>query len=145
MAVGVLLLTTNTGMCIGVAEKLRDSEKQHPREKCSSTSTREINRIIKKKKKAGPFVFFHLTKTTPAPHLTHEGWYHPVEDGVLESKPFFSGAEGSEVFCSLGDDMGEKLYGDRAQRLPVGRHCEEHSGVRVSGVLLNSGHLRRGT
>lgn len=87
----------------------------------------------------------NLLSHIPAPHLTHEGWYHPVEDGVPESKPFFSGAENSEVFCRLGDNMGEKLYGDRAQRFPVGRHFEEYSGVSVSGVLLNSGHLRRGT
>lgn len=86
----------------------------------------------------------NLLSHVPAPHLTHEGWYHPVEDGVPESETFLSGAESSEVFRCLGDNMGEKLYGDGAQRFPVGRHFEEYPGVSVSGVLLDSGHLRRG-
>lgn len=76
-----------------------------------------------------------------SPHLTHEGWYHPVEDWVPKSETFLSGTESPEVFCCLGDNMGEKLDSDSAKCLPIGCHFEENPGVSVSGVLLNSGHL----
>ena len=66
-----------------------------------------------------------------------------MEDGVAEAEAFLSGAESPEVLRRLGDDVREELDGQCAQRLSVGRHREEHPGVGVSGVLLNSGHLWR--
>lgn len=67
-----------------------------------------------------------------------------MEDGGLQPQALLPGAEGPEVLCRLRDDVGEKLHGDGAQQLVIGGHVEEHQGVRVSGVLLDSGHLRRG-
>lgn len=77
------------------------------------------------------------------PHLTHEIWYDPVEDGVLQPKAVLASAESPEVLCSLGNNVGEKLYGDGAQWLVISRHFEEHLWVSLSGVFLDSGHLWR--
>uniref|UniRef100_A0A3P9K3C0 Uncharacterized protein n=1 Tax=Oryzias latipes TaxID=8090 RepID=A0A3P9K3C0_ORYLA len=76
------------------------------------------------------------------PYLTHEIWYDPVKDGVLKAKAFLAGAEGSEVLSSLGNNVGEKLYGDGAERLVISSYFEEHLWVGLSRVLLDSGHLR---
>lgn len=78
------------------------------------------------------------------PHLTHEVWYHPMENGVLKSKTSLPSTENPEVLSSLGDDMREQLNGDDPKRFIVGCHFEEHPWVRVSGVLLDSGHLMCG-
>lgn len=67
-----------------------------------------------------------------------------MKDGVPKSKAFLPGAQSPEVCSRLGDDVREKLDGDGAQSFPVGGHREENPRVAVSGVLLNSGHLRRG-
>lgn len=67
-----------------------------------------------------------------------------MEDGVPKPEAFLAGAESPEVLCCLGDNMGKKLDGDGAQWLAVTCHFEEHPGVSVSGVFLNSGHLGRG-
>lgn len=76
-----------------------------------------------------------------SPYLTHEVWYDPVKDGVLKAEAFLAGAEGSEVLSSLGNNVGEKLYGDGAQRLAVNSYFEEHLWVGLPRVLLDSGHL----
>uniref|UniRef100_A0A3Q2D477 Uncharacterized protein n=1 Tax=Cyprinodon variegatus TaxID=28743 RepID=A0A3Q2D477_CYPVA len=59
-------------------------------------------------------------------HLTHEVWYDPMEDGVLQSETFLSSAQNPKVLCSLGNNIG---------------HFEEHQRVSVFGVLLDSGHV----
>lgn len=64
-----------------------------------------------------------------------------MEDGVPKPKAFLASTESPEVLRCLGDYMGEKLYGDSAQWLAIACHFEEHLGVSVFGVLLNSGHL----
>uniref|UniRef100_A0A8D3A3M3 Uncharacterized protein n=1 Tax=Scophthalmus maximus TaxID=52904 RepID=A0A8D3A3M3_SCOMX len=79
----------------------------------------------------------HLDYHKPS-HLTHEVRYDSVEDGVSQSEAFLSGAEGPEVFCRLGHNVGEELDGDGAQCLAVGGHVEEHPWITVSGMLLNS-------
>lgn len=76
-------------------------------------------------------------------YLTHEVWYDPVEDGVPQPEASLSSAESPEVLCSLGNNIGEQLDGDGAQALAVSSNCEEHLRVRLFGVLLDSGHLRR--
>lgn len=74
-------------------------------------------------------------------HLTHEVWYDPMEDGVLQSETFLSSAQSPEVLCSLGNNMWEQLNGDVAQWFIISGHFEEHQRVSVFGVLLDSGHV----
>uniref|UniRef100_A0A3Q3H1X8 Uncharacterized protein n=1 Tax=Labrus bergylta TaxID=56723 RepID=A0A3Q3H1X8_9LABR len=69
-------------------------------------------------------------------------WYDSMEDGSPKAKPFLASAESPEVFSRLGDNMGKELYVDCAKWLAISFHFEENLWVSVSGVLLNSGHLR---
>lgn len=75
-------------------------------------------------------------------YLTHEIRYDSMEDGVLQPEAFLSGAQSSEVLCCLGNDVREQLDGNGSQRFTVGCHSEEHQWIGVSGVLLDSGHVR---
>ena len=61
--------------------------------------------------------------------LEHELRYNSVEDGALEPEAPLAGAEGSEVFGSLGHDGIVELHNDSSDGLASNFHVEVDMGV----------------
>jgi len=59
--------------------------------------------------------------------LAHEVWDDTMERAALEAKALLSGAQSTEVLCSLGDYVGTQLHDDLANRLTAGCHVKEYS------------------
>ncbi len=59
--------------------------------------------------------------------LAHEVGDDTVEAAALVAEALLSGAEGTEVFSRLGDDVRAQLDDDTAHWRAVGGHVEEYS------------------
>jgi len=60
--------------------------------------------------------------------LAHEVGDNPVEGGSLVAESLLAGAQGTEIFGSLGDDIGPELHDDPTHRGPVSGHIKVHAG-----------------
>lgn len=59
--------------------------------------------------------------------LAHEVRDNPVEATAFVAESLFASAQGTEVLCSLGDDVRSELDDDTANGLSVGGHVKVYS------------------
>jgi len=60
--------------------------------------------------------------------LAHEVGDDTVEDAALVAKTLFASAEGTEIFCSPGDDVTPELDNNPSSGLAIDSHVHENTG-----------------
>ncbi len=78
---------------------------------------------------------------TVCPHLTHEVWDDPVEDGPAVTEALLSRTQSPEVLRRSGHDVSEELHDDSPSILTIYGDVEEHHRVGLSWKRLGGRHL----